>query len=145
VRNNTFAEVFVIATDDVIYRCDLPAEDDLFDLYEALGWNDFLKLSPNQLLTAMKKSFYSVYAYAGSKSRLIGTGRVVSDGVITACLCGLGVLPDYRRRGIGAEISKKLANYCKQHNLHIQFFCEESLVPYYEKAGFRKFAIGMKL
>jgi len=34
--------------------------------------------------------------------------------------------------------------YCKSSNLHIQFFCEEKLLPYYENMGFEVFAIGMK-
>jgi len=128
---------------EVIYKNDLPTEDDLFSLYEALGWSGYANLSPNQLLTAMKQSYYAVYAYVDNK--LVGTGRAVSDGVIYAYLCGLGVLPDYRNNGIGTEIARKLTAYCKESNLRIQFFCKDNMVSYYERIGFERFAIGMRL
>ncbi len=127
---------------NLIYTKEIPKKEDLYQLYEGLGWNEFLKLSPDELLKAMKGSWYSVYVYNGSK--LIATGRVISDGVTNAYLCGLGVDSGFRNKGIGTEISKMLVKHCLDNNLHIQFFCEEHLVPYYEKMGFRKFAVGMK-
>lgn len=127
---------------NLIYTEEIPKKEDLYQLYEGLGWNEFLKLSPDELLKAMKGSWYSVYVYNGSK--LIATGRVISDGVTNAYLCGLGVDSGFRNKGIGTEISKMLVKHCLDNNLHIQFFCEEHLVPYYEKMGFRKFAVGMK-
>ncbi|AJE10242.1 hypothetical protein [Clostridium botulinum] len=62
------------------YTMRFPAKEDLYALYENLGWNDFLKLSPEQLLIAMKQSWYSIYVYSGNK--LVATGRIVSDGII---------------------------------------------------------------
>jgi len=116
---------------------------DIGQLYQRLGWTDFLQLDAEQLAQAMDQSWYVVYAY--DQDRLVGTGRVVSDGVINAYLCGLGVDPEYRSRGIGTEISERLVQRCRQHGLHIQFFCEEQMVPFYEQRGFSRFALGMKL
>lgn len=65
--------------------------------------------------------------------------------VINAYLCGLGVLIDYRNRGIATEISNRLVDKCRNSNLHFQFFCDEKLEPLYKKMRFEKFAIGMKL
>lgn len=125
------------------YTTGFPEKEDLYGLYENLGWNDFLNLSPERLLIAMKQSWYSIYVYSGSK--LIATGRIVSDGIINAYLCGLGVDSHFRNRGIGTEISKRLMMHCLKNNLHIQLFCEESLVSYYKKMGLEKFAIGMRM
>lgn len=125
------------------YTTTLLDEDGLFSLYEELGWNSYLKLNRQQLVRAMEHSWFVVYAYDGD--RLIGTGRVVSDGVINGYLCGLGVAIDFRKRGIGTEISNMLVKNCREHKLHIQFFCEEELISYYENMGFEKFAVGMKL
>lgn len=127
---------------NLTYTTELPTKENLYRLYDSLGWNDFLKLSPDQLLAAVKQSWYSIYVYSGEE--LIATGRIVSDGVINAYLCGLGVNPDFRNRRIGAEISRKLVKTCTENNLHIQFFCEEHLISYYKKMGFEKFAVGMK-
>jgi len=124
------------------FKSELPPEAELADFYEQMGWNAFLNITPSQLITAMCQSYFSIYVYDGNK--LIATGRVVSDGVINAYICGLGVLPKYRRHGIGTEIMKKLTEHCTQQNLHVQFFCEDELLPYYQKNGFEKFAVGMK-
>ena len=102
------------------YTTDLPKEENLYNLYDRLEWNTFLKLNSEKLLTAMKNSYYSVYVYCGDD--LIGTGRVVSDGIINAYLCGLGVHPQYRHKGAAAKIINMLVEHCKENNLHIQFF-----------------------
>ena len=127
---------------NIKYITNLKKNEDIFCLYERLGWNDFLKLNQEQLVKAMGQSWYVIYVY--DEDRLIGTGRVVSDGIINAYLCGLGVDSEYRNNGIGTEISQRLAAYCNESKLHIQFFCEEKLVSYYENMGFEVFAVGMK-
>lgn len=128
---------------DIKYTTKLSAQEDLYSLYGCLDWNDFLQLNKEQLAKAMEQSFYVIYAY--DKDKLVGTGRVISDGVINAYLCGLGVDPDYRNKGIGTEISKRLVEYCRVDSLHTQFFCKEELVPYYKGMGFEVFAVGMKV
>lgn len=128
---------------EIRYTTKLIKEEEIYSLYGCLGWNDFLKLNKEQLVKAMEQSYYVIYAYIGEK--LIGTGRVISDGIINAYLCGLGVVEEYRSKGIGTEISKRLVEHCKRNNLHIQFFCEEKLVSYYKKMGFEVFAVGMKV
>lgn len=95
---------------EIQYRTELPQKKALFALYEHLMWNDSLKLSQDQLMEAMKGSIFSVYAYCGNQ--LVGTGRVVSDGTISAYLCGLGVHSDYRNRGIGTAMMKRLCQFC---------------------------------
>ncbi|AUN19288.1 GNAT family N-acetyltransferase [Clostridium botulinum] len=128
---------------DLRYTTSFPAEEDLYALYDDLGWNNFLELDPEQLLIAMRQSWYSIYVY--SRNKLIATGRIVSDGIINAYLCGLGVDSHFRNRGIGIEISRRLVMHCLENNLHTQLFCEDNLVSYYEKVGLEKFAIGMRM
>lgn len=123
------------------YVSELPTEDDIYELYENLGWNPYLQLNKKQLLTAMRQSWYAIYAY--HENRLVGTGRIVSDGMITACLCGVGVHTEYRSKGIGTEIVRLLVEHCKTENLHPQLVCKEKLVPYYENMNFKVFAVGM--
>lgn len=120
----------------------LKNDSDLFGLYEELGWNSVLGLSSAELAMAMSGSHCAVYVYDGAL--LVGTGRAVSDGVINAYICGIGVLPGYRNRGIAREITRMLTDLCRRDGLHIQLVCEESLVPMYEKMGFVEFASAMK-
>lgn len=123
------------------YRTELPRKEDLYRLYEQLGWNQFLNLNPDQLIKAMQGSVYSIYAYSGNT--LVGTGRVVSDGIMIAYLCGLGVHSEFRHRGIGTAIMNKLTHFCLDHGLTVQFLCEDHLTKYYEQMGFVVFASGM--
>ena len=127
----------------ITFTTKLLMQEDIYTLYHRLRWINFLKLDKEQLVKAMEQSWYVIYAY--DQGKLIGTGKVISDGIINGYLCGLGVDPDYRSKGIGTKISKLLVERCKNEELHIQFFCEERLVPFYERMGFEVYEIGMKV
>ncbi|MBO9728542.1 MAG: GNAT family N-acetyltransferase [Chitinophaga sp.] len=127
---------------EIRYTTALPTAESIYELYGHLDWNGFLQLDQHQLMQAMEQSWCVVAAYHGD--RLVGTGRIISDGVINGYLCGLGVHKDYRKQGIGTAITHSLIAQGKKHHLHLQFFCESHLVPYYEKMNFEVFAVGMK-
>ena len=127
----------------VVYTTTLTHVADLHGLYDRLGWNESLQLQPAQLAKAMVQSWHVIYVY--DQEKLIGTGRVVSDGIINAYLCGVGVDPAFQGMGLGREISKRLIEHCRSHQLHIQLLCEDRLVSYYQEMGFDIFAVGMKL
>ncbi|MGJ7922348.1 GNAT family N-acetyltransferase [Neobacillus sp. LXY-4] len=124
------------------YTDEIPQPTNLYELYNSVNWNDFLQLPPDRLHKAMLQSWLVISAYDHNK--LIGTGRVISDGVINAYICGLVVHPDYRNQGIGREIFQRLVDRCDKENLHSQLFCGDTLIPYYQKLGFEIFATGMK-
>ncbi|MFE5321018.1 GNAT family N-acetyltransferase [Paenibacillus sp. NPDC056579] len=119
-----------------------PEPQALFDLYDSVQWNEFLQLSKERLFQAIEQSWYAIHVYDDEK--LIGTGRVISDGVINAVLCGIAVHPDYRRQGIGSDIVRGLVSKCRESRLHIQLFCTEDKADYYLHLGFETFAVGMK-
>ncbi|HDR8435927.1 TPA: GNAT family N-acetyltransferase [Bacillus cereus] len=112
----------------------------LLSLYESLGWNS-LKLTVNELERMCKQSWYAIYVF--DDKRLVGIGRVISDGVITGIICGVGVLPKYQSSGIGKEIVKRLIQHCEQNKVIPQLMCVEKLQSYYESIGFEAFSIGM--
>jgi len=115
---------------------------DLFELYQSLEWQQYLNIDAVSLSSAMKNSFRAIYVY--EENLLIGTGRVISDGIINAYICGIGVDTAHRNQGIGSEILSRLVNSCEQSRLQIQLLCEEHLTTYYKSKGFEVFAIGMK-
>lgn len=126
----------------VIYTSEAPEDfRQLEVLYDSLGWNS-IHLSVTELKTMCLQSWYAVYSYDGQ--RLAGMGRIISDGVITGVICGLGVHPDYQSRGIGRQILHRLVEHCEKSRVFPQLMCEEGLEPYYEKLGFQRFTIGMK-
>lgn len=125
----------------ISYTIEHPTDfNGLLALYESLGWNS-LKLTVNELERMCKQSWYAIYVF--DDKRLVGMGRVISDGVITGIICGVGVLPKYQSSGIGKEIVKRLIQHCEQHKVIPQLMCVEKLQPYYESIGFEAFSIGM--
>ena len=115
---------------------------DIYQLYEELGWNRFLELSQEALVKAMENSYKVIYAYDGPL--LIGTARIISDGVTNAYFCGLGVKQTHRGKGVARTMTSILRKECSEEGLHFQFFVDHTLVPYYEKQGYKHFAVGMK-
>jgi N-acetylglutamate synthase-like GNAT family acetyltransferase len=119
----------------------VPNSTDLYQLYEYEQWNDFLRLSKEKLYEAMKNSWYILSVY--HQAQLIGTGRVISDGIIVGYITGLIVHPDYRNKGIGRIIMQKLMERCKQAHLEIQLFAADDRIPFYQQLGFQSFASGL--
>ncbi|MGE6259129.1 GNAT family N-acetyltransferase [Heyndrickxia sporothermodurans] len=109
-------------------------------LYESLGWNS-LNLSIEELEKMCKQSWYTIYAF--DDKQLIGMGRVISDGVITGIICGLCVLPDYQSKGVGKEMLNQLVIHCEKNRVIPQLMCLDSLEPFYNNSGFKRFSIGM--
>ncbi|QKE07409.1 MULTISPECIES: GNAT family N-acetyltransferase [Bacillus cereus group] len=112
----------------------------LLALYESLGWNS-LKLTVNELEQMCKQSWYAIYAFDDKK--LVGMGRIISDGVITGVICGVCVMPEYQSIGIGKEIVGRLIQRCEQSKVIPQLMCVQKLQSYYESIGFEVFSIGM--
>lgn len=112
----------------------------VYQLYQELDW-DSLGLTVVELRKMCQQSWYVLYAYQGSK--LVGMGRIISDGVITGLICGVGVLPSSQGVGIGRMLVNGLIEQCDRHRIIPQLMCDEKLASYYETAGFKKFTIGM--
>ena len=128
---------------EIEYFSETRNDSDIIDLYRALKWYKLPGYTDDDIEKANKNSFYSVYAYDGYK--LVGLGRVASDGHIAAIMSGICVRPDYRRKGIGEQIVTRLVYYCQSgsNKLNVQLFCEDSLIPWYENQGFERHNRGM--
>lgn len=125
----------------IFYTIEPPENfEQLRTLYEALGWNS-LNLTVNELEQMCKQSWYTIYAF--DEKQLVGTGRVISDGVITGIICGLCVSPEYQSKGIGKEMLNRIIQHCEQNRVIPQLMCVEKLEPYYESFDFKKFSSGM--
>lgn len=128
---------------EIEYVSKLKKHDDTIDLYKSLEWYQLSGYTDEDIDKA-NESFYSVYAYDGDK--LVGLGRVASDGMIVAVMSGICVRHDYRHHGIGAQIVERIVEYCQtgDYRLNVQLFCEDSLIKWYEGMGFEKLAVGMR-
>lgn len=127
-----------------MYRIEneLKHKEDIYDLYERLNWNKYVKKSKEEIYKVMIGSYYVVYVY--DQDKLIATGRMISDGFLTALICGVGVDPIYQNQGLGKMIVKHLKDYGTENALFVELTCVEGLESYYNELGFNRFAISMK-
>jgi GNAT superfamily N-acetyltransferase len=118
------------------YRHEFPAAEQYFDLFSSTGWNKEYGLDARDLHEAIRHSLFLVAAYDGE--RLIGSGRLVSDGVLHALIVDVIVLPEYQGQGIGTAIMKQLTGFCRERRIRdVQLFCAKGKTAFYEPLGFR--------
>jgi GNAT superfamily N-acetyltransferase len=119
----------------ISYREALPDPESFFTLFETTGWNQGYGLDQDALFQALPASWAAVSAYDGD--RLVGFGRVLSDGVLHALIVELIVLPAYQGQGIGGRLLQWLVDRCRAHGIRdIQLFCARGKVGFYERFGF---------
>jgi ribosomal protein S18 acetylase RimI-like enzyme len=79
-----------------------------------------------------------VFAWDGD--RIVGTARLLTDGVCNAYLVDVWTLSPYRRRGIGRAMVERLLARVPGH--HVALFTEHE-AHFYEGLGFREERVGM--
>lgn len=75
--------------------------------------------------------------------QVIGFATAITDGVLSAYIPLLEVLPAYQGRGIGSELVSRLLKKL-DHLYMIDLLCDADLQPFYEKQGMRP-ASGMMI
>ncbi len=92
----------------------------------------------SQLRESFENSYAAVIAYANE--HIIGTARVLSDGVCNAYIVDVWTLTKYRRRGVASTMMKMLL--AKLEGQHVYLFTDDA-VDLYEKLGFEPQPIGL--
>ncbi len=122
---------------DIVLTASLPTQQEYFELFETTGWNGDYNLTSEELYNSIQNSSYCISAYDDDK--LVGFGRMLSDGVAHAVLFDVIVLPEIQGNGIGKRITNKLLEVCKSNEIRdIQLFCAKGKIGFYEKFGFKK-------
>lgn len=70
-------------------------------------------------------------------NQVVGFINAISDGVLSAFIPMLEVLPEYQGQGIGQELTKRMLGSL-DHLYSIDLMCDEDVVPFYEKLGLRQ-------
>jgi ribosomal protein S18 acetylase RimI-like enzyme len=113
-------------------------EEDLAGFFE--GWTR--KPSASILLAVLAGSYCSVIARTRD-GRVIGIVSAISDGVLSAYIPLLEVLPEFRGRGVGSRLLQLVLT--RLDGLYmIDLTCDEDLVPFYLPFGM-KVSQGMSL
>jgi len=94
--------------------------------------------TPDELRRSFEASRFVVFAWDGD--RIVGTARLLTDGVCNAYLVDVWTLSAYRRRGIGRALVERLLASVPGH--HVVLFTERE-AHFYEGLGFREERVGM--
>lgn len=117
------------------YRAEIPDPLAFVRLFTTTGWDPQDRLTVEAAARALAPTWYAVSAYEGV--RLVGTGRIIGDGVLHALLADVIVDPAYQHRGIGSAIVEGLVAECRRHRIvDVQLFCAPGVESFYERLGF---------
>jgi predicted GNAT family acetyltransferase len=124
--------------DAIIYKTDL-VNVDWQEMKSTLAIDQFDNgRSPTQLQESFTNSFASVIAY--SDNEIVGTARVLSDGICNAYIVDVWTFTKYRRRGVASTMMNILLKHLSGQ--HVYLFTDQA-VEFYETLGFKPQSVGM--
>ncbi|NHM31931.1 GNAT family N-acetyltransferase [Neobacillus terrae] len=119
------------------YKNVIPTKEEFYQLYETTGWNARYGFTQDDLFISINKSWYLVSVYDSKK--LIGFGRIVSDGIYQTFIGDLIIHPDYQKRGIGSKVLNLLIEKCKSSGIKwVQLTSAKGKAEFYKKHGFQE-------
>ncbi|GIH75257.1 GNAT family N-acetyltransferase [Planobispora longispora] len=84
-------------------------------------------------LAVLRGSHRAIVALDGS-GRVVGFVNMISDGVLTAFIPWLEVLPEYQGQGIGDELMRRILKEAEDM-YSVDLICDPPLQAYYERLG----------
>lgn len=94
------------------------------------------------LQTAFTNSRF--HCFARDHGRLVGVGRVLSDGVDCAYVCDVAVLPSHQGTGLGKQLMQRLVDQSRGHK-KILLYAVPGKEPFYRKFGFARMTTAMAI
>ena len=91
-------------------------------------------LTPEKHLAVLERSSHVVLALDDETARVVGFVTALTDGLQAAFIPLLEVLPDYKNRGIGTVLMKKMLAKLA-HLPAIDLTCNPDVQPFYAKLG----------
>ncbi len=89
-------------------------------------------------LDKIKKAFLKSYKVVTvwEEDKIIGAGRMISDGVCYGWIHDMAILPEYQKHGLGKRLMEELLN--ENENLLIGLTSAFGVEEFYYKLGFKK-------
>ena len=88
--------------------------------------------NPQTHFKLLRNSDIVVLAIDDQGNRVVGFITAISDGVLSAYIPFLEVLPEYQNKGIGKELVKRMLKELDELYM-VDLMCDEDLQSYYEK------------
>jgi len=92
-------------------------------------------------LRILQGSDYVVLAVDDDAGRVVGHVNAIADGMQTAFIQMLEVLPEYQQRGIGSELVRRILELVKDYPC-VDLTCDPDLQSFYERFGMLR-SVGM--
>ncbi len=99
--------------------------------------------TPETHLRLLRGSSHVVLALDNATGSVVGFITAVSDGVLSAYIPLLEVLPAYQHQGIGGELVRRLVDDLR-HLYMIDLVCDPDMQPFYERFGLRPYHAMLK-
>ena len=124
-------------TDAITYTTDTDALelDHLSGFFD--GWPD--PPSPETHLEILRQSHLAWLAIADTQ--VVGFITAVSDGILSAYIPLLEVLPEFQRRGIASDLTQRMLESL-DHLYMVDLLCDRHVQPFYARLGMQE-ATGM--
>lgn len=107
--------------------------DQLAHLFVTAGW-PHRAADRTKLALLVSRSFYVSTAHDGD--RLVAFARALSDGVSNAYISTVCVLPEYRGRGIGREVMRRMVEREGGSAIRWVLHARTAVHPFYALNGF---------
>ena len=113
------------------------AVSDVVALYKAGGWWKE-SAAARRIIPKMVRNSFAFAVARDASGKIVGMGRVISDGFSDAYIQDVVVLNSYRGQGIGRGIIKTLVKHCTKKKLPwIGLVAEPGTYPFYRGIGFK--------
>lgn len=97
--------------------------------------------TPGAHLRLLRGSGLVELAIHEDTGQVVGFATAITDGVLSAYIPLLEVLPAYQGKGIGSELVRRLLSRL-DHLYTVDLLCDADLQPFYEQQGMRP-TVGM--
>jgi ribosomal protein S18 acetylase RimI-like enzyme len=104
-------------------------EADLAGFFD--GW---ARRPSESVLRSVLAGSYCSFVARTSDGRVVGFASAISDGILSASVPLLEVLPAYRGRGIGSRLLQLVLGRLEGLYM-VDLTCDEELVPFYRRFG----------
>jgi GNAT superfamily N-acetyltransferase len=115
---------------DYVTSLDGITSDMLTDFF--VGWPN--PPSATTHLSILRGSCFVVLAIDREANRVVGFINAVSDGILSAYIPLLEVLPDHQSHGIGTELVKRMLDLCAGLYM-VDTTCDPALQRFYARCG----------
>ena len=97
------------------------------------GWKH--PLSSEKLFEILKAGYCVVVAYDTENFQPVGFVYAISDGILSAFIPLIEVLPEHQHKGIGTELMKLILERLENFYM-VDLCCDDSLEKFYSRFGF---------